>query len=433
MFNESYEEILLDFLETTVRRNPELVEAAFRLHGEGRIPSNTYLIDIDTIRKNAQSLADAAKRAGITNYFMTKQFGRNPLVAKVIVNSGISSAVAIDIQEAKSLHRNGIKVDHVGHLVQVPTQEMDFVVGEVRPEIITVYSLEKAREVDRAAAKFGLKQKIMLRPIGPSDSFGSTQEGGTTLRELVKTVESLTSLKHVQLAGLTSFPSFRYDLKLRTMRKTTNYETIQQARKIIQTQCSTQIEQINAPGSNCASAMSILAQEGATHGEPGHAFTGTTPWHAFEDLPEVPAWVYITEVSHVVGDRAYSFSGGLPQSGYHGFFTTLYHQNFLYALVGRGANHKQTLAEPPSLVNDVQAWPDFYTTLRCDSPVECGDTVVFGFRPQVYTTRSRVAVVRGVGTGRDEVLGIFDRNGNLLTCDDGPATRAELKSLMQQL
>ena len=423
----------MDFLETTLRRNPELVNSAFRLHGDGKIPSNTYLIDIETVSKNARALATAAKKAGIKNYFMTKQFGRNPLVAKAIVDSGISTAVAIDIQEAKSLHRNEIKVDHVGHLVQIPTHEIDFIVDKVRPEIITVYSVEKAKEVDRAAAKLGLIQKIMLRPIGPSDSFGCTQEGGTPLHELVQMVNDLKQLEHLQLAGLTSFPSFRYDLKLRTLRKTINYETVKEAQRIIEKEDSIRIEQVNAPGSNCASAMSILAQEGATHGEPGHAFTGTTPWHAFEDLPEVPAWVYVTEVSHVVGNRAYSFSGGLPQSGYHGFFTTFYHQNFLLALVGRGANYMQTLAEPPSLVNDVQAWPDFYTTLRRDSPMSTGDTVVFGFRPQVYTTRSRVAVVRGVETGRDEVLGIFDRNGNLLADDDGPATRAELRGLMRKL
>ena len=423
----------MDFLETTLRRNTELVNAAFRLHGAGKIPSNTYVIDIDTVGQNARALATAAEKAGIKNYFMTKQFGRNPIVAKAIVNSGILSAVAIDIQEAKSLHRNGIKVDHVGHLVQIPTHEIDFVVGQVKPEIITVYSVEKAREIDRAAAKFGTIQKIMLRPIGPSDSFGATQEGGTPLHELLHTINDLKQLEHVQLSGLTSFPSFRFDLKLRTIRKTVNYETVKEAQRIIENNSSVRIEQINAPGSNCASSMSILAYEGATHGEPGHAFTGTTPWHAFEDLPEIPAWVYVTEISHVAGNRAYSFSGGLPQSGYHGFFTTLYHQNFLLALVGREGRYKQTFAEPPSLVNDVQAWPDFYTTLRGDTLMKGGETVVFGFRPQVYTTRSRVAVVRGVDTGRDEVLGIFDRNGNLLADDDGPAPRAELKDLMRKL
>jgi len=423
----------LDFLETTLRRNPKLVNAAFRLHEAGKIPSNTYLIDIDTLRQNAQALASAAQKAGIKNYFMTKQFGRNPLVAKAIVSSGILSAVAIDIQEAKSLHRNGLKVDHVGHLVQIPTHEIDFVVGQIKPEIITAYSVEKAREIDRAAAKFRIIQKIMLRPIGPSDSFGSTQEGGTPLHELLHMINDLKQLKHVQLSGLTSFPSFRYDLKLRTIRKTINYETVKEAQRIIENKSSIRIEQINAPGSNCAASMSILAQEGATHGEPGHAFTGTTPWHAFEDLPEIPACVYVTEISHVVGNRAYSFSGGLPQSGYHGFFTTLYHQNFLFALVGHESSYKQTLAEPPSLVNDVQAWPDFYTTLRCDTPMNAGETVIFGFRPQVYTTRSRVAVVRGVETGREEVLGVFDRNGNLLAEDDGPATRAEFQELMRKL
>jgi predicted amino acid racemase len=275
----------------------------------------------------------------------------------------------------------------------------------------------------------------MLRPIGPSDSFGSEFEGGTPVRELVSFVRRLQKLKHIRVDGLTSFPSFRYDLKERKMRKTSNFDTLKRCQEILRTDCSIEVEQINAPGNSCAAGMTILAEEGGTHAEPGHAFTGTTPWHAFQDLPEIPAWLYVTEVSHVNGDRAYAFSGGLPQSGYYGFFTSLYHQVFIYALVGDSESSHRALSEPPRLVNDVQAWPDLYTTIHLaeEFSVHIGDTVVFGFRPQVYVTRSKIAIVKGIGTSHRKLLGIFDRNGNLLSDDEGPAPRENLHNLMKDV
>jgi predicted amino acid racemase len=425
----------LDFLETTMRRNPKLIESAFRLHEAREIPSNVFLVDMDAVGRNAKAIADSAKSAGLTNYFMTKQFGRNPLLCQVIVSSGIASAVAIDIEETKTLHRNGFLVGHVGHLVQVPTSEMDYVIREVRPEVVTVYSHEKAEEVNRAAHKLGIVQKIMLRPIGLSDSFSSISEGGTPVRDLIHLVARIGQLKNISLSGLTSFPSFRYDLKLGKIRRTANFETLLQCKRMIENTSSVQIEQINAPGSSCAAGMSILAKEGATHAEPGHAFTGTTPWHAFHDLDEIPAWVYVTEVSHAGLDRAYTFSGGLPQSGYHGFFSSHYHQNFMCALVSKGGGHQLVLADPPPLVSDVQASPDYYTSIRFSEDLTpgSGDTVVFGFRPQVYVSRSKVAIVKGIGTSHQQVLGIFDRNGNLLRDDESPAGQEELLSLIRQV
>ena len=91
------------------------------------------------------------------------------------------------------------------------------------------------------------------------------------------------------------------------------------------------------------------------------------------------------------------------------------------------------LAEPPSLSLDSQAWPDYYTILHQpnDGPLlEVGDTVVFGFRPQVYQTRSTVTVLKGVGTSNMSVLGTFDRNGNLLNARGIPASKEELAAVM---
>lgn len=427
----------MDFLETTMERNPKLVETAFELHKAREIPTNTYLVDLDSVKRNAIAIAEASASSGIKSYFMTKQFGRNPILCKAIVDAGIRSAVAIDIDEAKTLHRNGFKVDHVGHLLQIPSEDIDLVVGEMKPEIITVYGFEKAREIDRVAKKFGVFQKIMLRPIASSDLFGETMESGTPVHELDTQVKKITDeLRNLKVAGLTSFPSFRFDLKLKRIAKTSNFETLLRAKSIIESRTSTTIEQINAPGGNCAAGMKILSDERATHAEPGHAFTGTTPWHAFENLEEIPAWVYVTEVSHTSADRAYSFSGGLPQSGYYGFFTPRYHQAFLYALVEKDGTQRTIFAEPPHLVNDVQAWPDFYTTLHqtADFSLEVGDTVVFGFRPQVYVSRSTVTVVEGLGgkSRNAKVVGTFDRNGNLLEKDGSPAGKDELRKLLER-
>lgn len=425
----------MDFLETIIRRNAKLVDAAFELHRNRKIPTDTYLVDLDSVKRNARAVSDAAGQSSIKNYFMTKQFGRNPVMSKAIVDSGIESAVAINIEEAKILHRFGFKVDHVGHLIQVPSGDLEFVLEKLRPEVITVYSYEKADEINRAAKKLGVSQNIMLRPVSPSDSFATNAEGGTQVREIVSEVRRLSELENVSVVGLTSFPSFRFDLKERKMVTTSNFESMVRAKALIEKETALEIGQINAPGSNSSAAMKLMKDVGATHGEPGHAFTGTTPWHAFdESLPEVPAWVYVTEVSHSNADRAYSFSGGLPQTGYYGFFNMKYHQAFLYALCEKSGSRRILLAEPPAIPLDNQAWPDYYTVIHQpneSSPLEVGDTIVFGFRPQVYQTRSTVTVVKGISTANLQVLGTFDRNGNLLDSDGVPASKEELRIVMQ--
>ena len=69
------------FLAATRRRNPALIETAAALHAEGRVPAGSYVVDIDTVAGNARLVADAARARGLVCWQMTKQFGRNPLVA----------------------------------------------------------------------------------------------------------------------------------------------------------------------------------------------------------------------------------------------------------------------------------------------------------------------------------------------------------------
>ena len=43
-----------------------------------------------------------------------------------------------------------------------------------------------------------------------------------------------------------------------------------------------------------------------------------------------------------------------------------------------------------------------------------GDTVIFGFRYQIFTSQGLVAVVKGIQKKKPELLGIFDRGYNQL-------------------
>ena len=78
------------------------------------------------------------------------------------------------------------------------------------------------------------------------------------------------------------------------------------------------------------------------------------------------------------------------------------------------------LDEPPSFnaLASPAGFIDYHIPLRpaAGGPDEfrTGDTAILGFRPQIFVTRSHVAVVRGIHNGKTELLGLFDSRGNLL-------------------
>jgi predicted amino acid racemase len=140
--------------------------------------------------------------------------------------------------------------------------------------------------------------------------------------------------------------------------------------------------------------------------EPGHGLTGTTPLHAVADCPELPAALYLTEVSHQHGGRAYCYGGGL-------YVDPVFDPYQVTALVGRSADEAlgrepvATLLPPPESI-------DYYGQLDLpdDRRVNTGDTVVFGFRFQAFFTRAFIVPVAGVSSGRPQVEGIWRADGS---------------------
>ncbi len=382
------------FLDNVLERNPELIHTAFALHREGMIPPNCFVIDMDAVMENASMLQHAAAKNGLALYFTTKQIGFNPLLAKSIVQAGIPKAIAIDVHEISVLSRHNIPIGHVGHLVQIPSQMIGSIL-RLEPEVVTIYGVEKARQFSEKAVQEGRRVRFLLRVISEEDSLFPGQEGGFCLLNLLKEASQILRLPNVQIAGVTSFPCLEVDESSQALKPTLNFHTILRAAQILQDKLGIAVEQINAPGNTCVAAMTILAQMGATHGEPGHALTGTTYLHAHSHQPEKPAVVYVSEVSHLYGNQAYVFGGGTYR---------------------RAKTNRALVGSKPDKLERAQVLPldptaiDYYVSLALPPghKVSVGDTVILASRVQIFVSRSYVAVVRGIQQGHASLVGLFD-------------------------
>ena len=140
------------FVEALKRQNPALISAALSLWQQGKIAPDSWVIDVDQVLENGKRLIETARLYGIELYLMTKQFGRNPWLAEKLLALGYSGIVAVDYKEARVMRRAGLSVAHQGHLVQIPCHQVADAV-EQGTDVITVFTLDKAREVSAAAVK----------------------------------------------------------------------------------------------------------------------------------------------------------------------------------------------------------------------------------------------------------------------------------------
>ncbi len=142
------------FLESLRRRNPALIEQSIALHQAGKIPANSYVIDLDAVEGNARTIAGVAAKFGLKTYAMTKQMGRNGSFCRAVAKGGIDRAVAVDMECARAVRRAGLGLGHIGHLVQVPRQEAD-AAASMTPDHWTVFNLEKAAEAGSGVLEAG--------------------------------------------------------------------------------------------------------------------------------------------------------------------------------------------------------------------------------------------------------------------------------------
>ena len=383
------------FLEKLIERNPKLIECAFKLHQEGKLLPDTYVLDLDSILYNAREMKKEADRCGIDLYFMLKQIGRNPIIGKELMKLGFRGAVAVDYKEALCYIDNGIHLSNVGHLVQIPKAAMDKIVAS-KPDYVTVYSYEKILEIDEAAGRCNTIQKLLIR-ISDSDSqLYSGQIGGFHSDELKELFGRIDELENVRVGGLTVFPALLYSEAENRILPTANIKAMERARKIAE-EHGYQDLNINLPSATCTASIPLISELHGISGEPGHGLTGTTPLHKHSEQIEVPAYVYVSEVSHGFDGKSYCYGGGHYRRGHM--------EN---ALIGKDLNNailtKVVAPDDDSI--------DYHFEIEDLFPV--GECVLMAFRTQIFTVRSQVAVVSGIQSGNPELLGLYSPLGERL-------------------
>jgi predicted amino acid racemase len=393
------------FLRRIVDRNPDLARLAFDLHRSGSIPPNTWVIDLDAVADNARVLGERARELGLSTYLMTKQFGRNPYVTAVGLACGLDSTVCVDITCALQLTRYGLPIGHLGHLNQVPRALVDKAIGW-RPQVITVFNAEHARWIGESAARHGVTQDLLLKVYSDGDVFFQGQEGGFAESEVPAAAKQIAALPNVRVAGVTAFPCVRYDPDgTGTPELTPNFATVVRCGREL-TAHGFEITQINTPGNTSTVTMQLLADNGATHVEPGHGLTGTTPSHAAHPtLPERPAFIYVSEISHHFRDLAFAFGGGLFQDIYPDGYAAK-------ALVG--PDWETARSNELSYRHGIPQIIDYHAVLHPGDRCAVGDTALFGFRTQMQMTRSYVAPVSGIRAGEPRLRYLFDNAATAL-------------------
>jgi predicted amino acid racemase len=309
--------------------------------------------------------------------------------------------VAVDMADARATYRAGMRLGHLGHLVQVPRAEVGAAIA-MSPEYLTVFNAQKAREAAAAAAAVGREQPMLARLYASDDEFYSGHEGGFRAADIVRVADEIDALEGARFAGITTFPALLFDPIARALRRTHNLRTLETAAAALRAVGRERIE-VNGAGTTSSAALPVLADAGVTQVEPGHALTGTTPLHAVEDLGELPAVCYLSEVSHFYEGRAFCFGGGM-------YVDPVFPPYQVRAVVGREVGSTDVLdatLPPPSAI-------DYYGQLDLDGhpDVSVGDSVVFGFRIQAFVTRAYTAGISGLSAGRPQVAGVWAADGH---------------------
>lgn len=438
------------FLKSLLQKNPKFVEAAIHLHQGGDIPANSYVIDLDTLAANTRTLMAEANKQQLKVYAMTKQLGRAPGALDAMSRAGVDGFVAVDVACARPIARHGHNLGHIGHLVQVPFAETTET-ANMQPDYWTVFSRDKATEAScsieylsdiehstpgylysgsdysrsnhtgtkhsSSSKPSGRIQNVLVRVFDPSDEFYSGHEGGVTIDRLPEMIDHIGRLSRVRFAGVTTFPALLFDAKSSSARTTSNVETLARAVETAQRHLGSSYGalEINAPGTTSTAVLGQLKDIGATQVEPGHGLTGTTPLHAFHDLPEQPAVLYLSEIAHVHQDTPFCFGGGLYIDPVFGRYDTT-------ALVAHDPSDLSSKPVPVDIPDPAAI--DYYAKLHppTSRTIEERATVIFGFRIQAFVTRAFVTGISGAATSTPTVAGVWDTLGNPVKWLGNPAT-----------
>jgi predicted amino acid racemase len=393
-------------LDRALKRNPEMIDAAIRLHQSGVIPPATYMVDLDAIAENAKAMADESKRWNLRSYLMTKQNGRNPYITGVALEQGIDSTVAVEAMEARVIHRFGQPVGHVGHLSNIPKNEVADILA-MEPEVMTVFTYENAKAISDAAVAQGRTQNLYVRINRPGDEFFKGMVGGWTEDECVEGVRRVMELPNVEVTGLTSFVNITYQTPdAEAAQPTDTFFTMLRAKEKLESELGLSDLRVNAPAFNNCATFKMLAEHGANDVEPGIGLLGSSLAHAYQDLVEKPAQVYVSEVMHHWDGEAYTLGGGLTYIETSGAD----HEYPIRCLAGTSFEE----AKDNALTMIERGIIDYHGVCEDGHKAKVGDSAIYALRAQFFVNRAYVAIVTGISQGEPKLEALFDSAANAL-------------------
>src|SRR5262249_41037202 len=195
---------------------------------------------------NARAIRQAADRLQLKVFAMTKQMSRSPSFCNAVARGGITSAVAVDMDDARGAARGGLRIGHIGHLVQIPRAEAG-AAASLAPDYWTVFNLDKAAEAADASKASGRRQDLLARIQTEGDIFYRGHEAGFDAADILAIADRLDTLEGARFAGITSFPTLLFDLEKRKTAPTPNLRTLAKAADALAKAGRRGIE-INAPG-----------------------------------------------------------------------------------------------------------------------------------------------------------------------------------------
>ncbi len=378
------------FLDKTITENKKLVDYTLEMHQLKYIAPDSYVIDVDQVIENGKNMVEVANNNGVKLYFMLKQIGRNPYIAKRLMEIGFDGVVVVDFKEALVMIEHGIKIGNVGHLVQTPKIYMEKIL-KAKPSVYTIFSYEIAEYINNICAANDLVQDVILKVIDlDNDQIYEGQFGGFQLSELDFFVKKLMTLKNINIVGITSFPCIL--VKDNELAYTANVNTIKGAKLILEHN-GIVVEHINLPSATTCDSIPMIKNIGGTHGEPGHGLTGTTPEFNRVNNGEKIAMLYLSEISHTLNGNSFCYGGGhYRRSMMENCF--VYNQNKLI----------KTKVEKPS-----DQAIDYYFQIK--GIFDYGDSVLMNFRTQIFVTRSDVYLVEGLKVDKPKIIGVYSPLG----------------------
>lgn len=414
-------------LAKALDRNPAMLEAAIGLHQDGVIPPSTHLIDLDAVAHNASVIAEAARRYNLTAFAMTKQDGHEPHMTRLVLDRGFDGVTAVEAMQAYRIHRYGFPLGNVGHTSQLPRAEVHRILA-MDPAFVTVYTLQAAQWVSEACVALGRTQPLYVTVGRPGDEgthaelFGGWDEAGC-----VEALRPVLSLPNVRIAGIAQHITIDYPSQddPYTARPTEAFFTALRVRERLEHDLGLGDLRINCSGNCNAVTARILASYGATDIEPGAALVGSGRFHALVDMPEIPAQVFVSEITHHWAGNAYAIGGGF------GFVWDMDGTLAPFSgIVGRSLDE----ARMQPLDFQGPPWYDVYGLF--DDPhgvAKAGDTLLFVHLPQVIMERCYVAAVSGISKQRPIVEALLDSEGTVLDTDRNPLSLDDARASVERV